>query len=144
MGRSQPNKAAAYQKSLVRALTRTLDEGRYTFVVMDAPNTRLDEFRDVLAAAQFKSVSWRWSRHTCFYSLRVFHGALVSAVWECPKLHRVGSNYVYWLVHVVCCALGRSSLWQVAFACLMLCLFLESFRGSVNRPLRMARLQFLK
>ncbi|KAF5834235.1 hypothetical protein DUNSADRAFT_9188, partial [Dunaliella salina] len=47
-----PDMEAAYQKSLVRALTRTMDEGRYTFVVMDAPNTRLDEFRDVLAAAQ--------------------------------------------------------------------------------------------
>jgi len=44
--------AAAYQKSLAKALGRTMDEGRYKFVVMDAPNIRLDEFRDVLAAAQ--------------------------------------------------------------------------------------------
>lgn len=46
---------AAYQKSLVKALGRTLDDGRFPFVVMDAPNIRLDDFRDVLASAQ---VSW--------------------------------------------------------------------------------------
>jgi len=45
-------RVAAYQKSLVKALGRTLDDGRFTFVVMDAPNIRLDDFRDVLAAAQ--------------------------------------------------------------------------------------------
>jgi len=49
--------AAAYQKSLIKALTRTMDEGRYTFAIMDAPNIRLDEFRDVLAAAQVSACS---------------------------------------------------------------------------------------
>lgn len=45
-------RAAVYQRSLCKALGRTLEEGRFTFVLMDAPNIKLDEFRDVLAAAQ--------------------------------------------------------------------------------------------
>lgn len=46
--------AGAYQRSLVKAVCKTLDESRYALVIMDAPNTRLEEFRDVVAAAQVR------------------------------------------------------------------------------------------
>jgi hypothetical protein len=44
--------AATYQKSLIKAVTRTMEEGRYTLVILDAPNLRVDDFRDAMAAAQ--------------------------------------------------------------------------------------------
>ncbi|GFH14466.1 uncharacterized protein HaLaN_10527 [Haematococcus lacustris] len=47
---------AAYHKSLVRAVSRTLEEGRFPFVIMDAPNMKLSECQEVLGAAQ----RWRY------------------------------------------------------------------------------------
>lgn len=41
-----------YQRSLFKAYQRTLDEGRFRFVVLDAPNIRVADFKDFWAAGQ--------------------------------------------------------------------------------------------
>ena len=42
----------AYQRSLVKAAVRTLEEGRFPFAVVDAPNILVDDLKDLWAATQ--------------------------------------------------------------------------------------------
>jgi hypothetical protein len=41
-----------YQRSLSRAAVKALEEARSPFIVVDAPNLRLDDFKEVWAAGQ--------------------------------------------------------------------------------------------
>ena len=40
---------ATYQRSLSKAATKALEEGRYPFLVVDAPHVKLEDFRDLWA-----------------------------------------------------------------------------------------------
>ena len=41
-----------YKRSLLKAYQRTLDEARFKFVILDAPNIRAGDFRDFWMAGQ--------------------------------------------------------------------------------------------
>ncbi|MEW5298170.1 MAG: hypothetical protein WDW36_001322 [Sanguina aurantia] len=69
---------APYRKSLLRAATKTLEEGRYSFVIVDAPNARLEEYKEFWALGQ--------KHHFEVYVLR----PLESSVEVCHK--RCGSH----------------------------------------------------
>lgn len=45
---------ASYRKSLLRAATKTLEEGRYSFVIVDAPNVKLEEYKDFWVLGQVR------------------------------------------------------------------------------------------
>ncbi|GMH38380.1 hypothetical protein BSKO_06264 [Bryopsis sp. KO-2023] len=48
----EPEMEGNYQLSLVKAFTRTIDEGRFNFVILDAPHPRFADFRDCMLVAQ--------------------------------------------------------------------------------------------
>ncbi|CAD7701841.1 unnamed protein product [Ostreobium quekettii] len=48
----EPEMKEVYQQSLIKAFCRTADEGRFSFIILDAPNIRNAEFKDCLAAGQ--------------------------------------------------------------------------------------------
>ena len=52
--RSDPLPAAAglYQRSLLKAFSSTVESARFSVVVVDAPNIRVDEYRDFWSAGQ--------------------------------------------------------------------------------------------
>ena len=43
-----------YKASLLRAFSRTVEEGRFPFVIVDAPNIRVDDFKDYWSVGQVK------------------------------------------------------------------------------------------
>ena len=44
--------AEEYQQSLIKAFCRTAEEGRFSFIILDAPNIKNADFKDCLAAGQ--------------------------------------------------------------------------------------------
>lgn len=44
--------ADSYKASILKAFTKTVEEGRFPFVILDAPNVLLEDFRPFLLAAQ--------------------------------------------------------------------------------------------
>ena len=44
--------AGLYQRSLLKAFTSTVETARFAVVIVDAPNIRVEEFRDFLATGQ--------------------------------------------------------------------------------------------
>lgn len=54
---SQPLKnhrccSGVYQRNLARAFSRTVEERRFHFVIIDAPNLRVSDFQEMLAFGQ--------------------------------------------------------------------------------------------
>ncbi len=47
-----PGAPGKYQASLLRAFQRTVEEGRFAVVVVDAPNLRVDDIKPYWAAGQ--------------------------------------------------------------------------------------------
>ena len=68
--------AAEYQRSLARSATKALEEGRFAFLVVDANNVRVDDFKELWATAQVRHTivegrcvaflhCWQWTLTTC-------------------------------------------------------------------------------
>lgn len=49
--------ADSYRASILKAFTKTVEEGRFPFVILDAPNIQVEEFRPFYMAAQVSNVS---------------------------------------------------------------------------------------
>jgi YLP motif-containing protein 1 len=47
-----PLHAVVYRRSLLKAYQRTLEEGRFKFVILDAPNIAAADFKDFWVAGQ--------------------------------------------------------------------------------------------
>lgn len=48
----EPEMKEEYQQSLIKAFCRTAEEGRFSFIILDAPNIKNADFKDCLAAGQ--------------------------------------------------------------------------------------------
>lgn len=46
--------AEVYKASLLKAFSKTVEEGRFAFVIVDADNTRVDDFKPFWAAGQVR------------------------------------------------------------------------------------------
>lgn len=55
-------RSAEYKRSLARSATKALEEGRFTFLVVDANNILVDDFKDLWSTAQAGDV---WERKGC-------------------------------------------------------------------------------
>lgn len=75
-------RSAEYKRSLARSATKALEEGRFTFLVVDANNVLVDDFKDLWSTAQVGDVwegkgcgghrwwTWRFLRISAWMILR--------------------------------------------------------------------------